>query len=167
MQYVCKYRSPLGEIWMAGEGEDLTGLWFEGQKYFGSTRSEEWKEGTLPVLERTGEWLDLYFEGKIPDFVPKMRFRDTPFRMAVWQRLLDIPYGSTVTYGRLAAGMAEQTGRKRVSARGIGGAVGHNPISIIVPCHRVIGADGSLVGYAGGIWRKDYLLALEKKEDGR
>ncbi len=163
MRHIGKYHSPLGEITMAGEGNALTGLWFEGQKYFGSARCGEWEEGMLPVLERTAEWLDLYFEGKIPDFMPEIEFRDTPFRMAVWKRLLDIPYGSKITYGQMAADIAEQMGKRRMSARSIGGAIGHNPISIIVPCHRVVGADGGLTGYAGGIYRKEYLLMLEKK----
>ena len=162
MQYVCKYQSPLGKITLAGEGDALIGLWFENQKYFGATLAEEWEEGTLPVLERTIEWLDLYFGGKIPDFVPEISFVDTPFRIAVWERLLDIPYGNTMTYGEIAALIAEQTGKSRMSAQVIGAAVGHNPISIIVPCHRVVGADGSLIGYAGGIYRKDNLLTLEK-----
>ncbi len=162
MQYVCKYRSPLGQITIAGEGEALIGLWFENQKNFGSTLSGEWEEGTLPVLEQTTEWLDIYFGGGIPDFMPEISFFDTPFRIAVWELLMDIPYGNTITYGEIAAVMAEQTGKERMSAQIIGNAVGRNPVSIIVPCHRVIGADGSLVGYAGGIFRKDNLLTLEK-----
>ena len=163
MSYIQHYSSPLGNIVFASDGKALTGLWFEGQKYFGSTLSGEQEEKVLPVFRRTAEWLNLYFEGKQPAFVPEFSLKGSPFRILVWELLLTIPYGRTVTYGELAAAVAEKLGCSRMSAQAVGGAVGRNPVSIIVPCHRVLGADGSLMGYAGGIERKKALLSLESQ----
>lgn len=160
MEYTHPYDSPLGAITLASDGEALTGLWFSGQRYFASTLAEEHKERDLPVFEQTAAWLDLYFSGKRPDFTPPLRPRGSLFRRAVWELLLAIPRGETTTYGQLAAALEARTGR-RVSARAVGGAVAHNPISLIIPCHRVLGADGSLTGYAGGTERKLRLLRLE------
>ena len=162
MEYVNHSISPLGEIILASDGETLTGLWFAGQKYEGATLAPDHAEKDLPVFDETRRWLDVYFTGKDPGFSPPLRLRGTDFRKTVWEILLTIPYGQTASYGEIAARIAQKTG-SAVSARAVGGAVGHNPISLIVPCHRVIGANGSLTGYAGGIDRKKALLALEQR----
>ncbi len=161
MIYTCAYSSPLGSITLSANGEALTGLWFDGQKYFGSTLPKEHLPGDLPVLQETVRWLDCYFGGNIPDFTPSLALCASPFRRAVWEILLAIPYGRTMTYGEIAALIAKQQGRPSMSAQAVGGAVGHNPISLIIPCHRVIGSNGSLTGYAGGIDKKIALLQLE------
>ena len=152
MQYTFKYRSPLGGITIAADDEGLTGLWFDGQKYFADTLSARHEEKMLPVFGQVREWLDCYFGGGIP------------FRLAVWDVLRQIPYGETVTYGEIAREIARRQGVRNVSAQAVGGAVGHNPVSIVVPCHRVVGSNGSLTGYAGGITRKVRLLNLERAE---
>lgn len=146
---------------MASNGEALTGLWFDGQKYFGDTLQRECEAKELPIFEKTKRWMDIYFQGKVPDFTPLLFLESTPFRKAVWEILLTIPYGKIMTYGEIAERIAKQRGLSRMSAQAVGGAVGHNPISLIVPCHRVLGANGSLTGYAGGIERKEKLLMLE------
>ena len=158
---ISHYSSPLGKITLAGEGEYLTGLWFENQKYFAATLSGEAQEGDLPVLEKTKTWLDCYFQGIDPGKAPPLRPSGSPFRLAVWEILRRIPRGRVVSYGWIAAELARKSGGMRSSARAVGGAVGHNPISILIPCHRVIGSGGNLTGYAGGIERKIHLLALE------
>ena len=162
MDYLHHYSSPLGGITLAGDGEALTGLWFDGQKYFGSTLSAEHEEKDLPVFALADRWLDLYFGGIVPDFTPPLSMRGSAFRRAVWEILLTIPHGQTMTYGEIAARLAAQKGLARISAQAVGGAVGHNPVSLIIPCHRVVGADGGLTGYAGGIDRKAKLLEMEK-----
>lgn len=168
MYSICHYNSPLGGITLASDEEGLTGLWFDGQKYFGSgilkddPMPEKAETKKPPVLEQTVKWLDLYFSGQEPDFTPPLHLIGSEFRLAVWKILLEIPYGQTTTYKELAGRIAEQRGIKSMSAQAVGGAVGHNPISIIVPCHRVLGTDGSLTGYAGGIDKKISLLTLEK-----
>ena len=162
MDYIYHTVSPLGGITAASDGQALTGLWFDGQKYYADTLSGEYEEKRLPVFEMTDRWLDVYFSGKQPDFTPPLRMRTSAFRRAVWEILLTIPYGQTATYGEIADKIAKQRGLARMSARAVGGAVGHNAISLIIPCHRVVGADGSLTGYAGGIDRKVKLLKLEK-----
>ena len=164
MIYTGHYQSPLGGITIAGNENALTGLWFDGQKYFGDTLPENCARGEAPVFEEARRWLDIYFEGIEPDFTPPLHFEATPFRKAVWEILLTIPFGKTMTYGDIAVKMAEKLGRCSMSAQAVGGAVGHNPISIIVPCHRVVGTGGSLTGYAGGIDRKIGLLTLEKAD---
>ena len=161
MEYIFRYDSPLGGITASSDGDSLTGLWFDGQKYSAGAPDGEREEKALPVFCETGRWLDVYFGGKAPDFTPPLSLRGTPFRRAVWDILLTIPYGRTVTYGAIARLIAQQSGLPRMSAQAVGGAVGHNPVSLIVPCHRVVGSDGSLTGYAGGIDRKIRLLALE------
>ena len=158
MHYINYYSSPLGKITLASNGNELIGLWFEGQKYFGSTLNGEYKQKSLPVFEQTAKWLDIYFSGKNPDFTPPLFLSSTSFRNEVWKILLTIPYGKIMTYGEIAKLMAENRGVEKMSARSVGGAVGHNPISIIVPCHRVVGTDGSLTGYAGGVDIKEKLL---------
>lgn len=162
MQYTNSYQSPIGDILVASDGKSLTGLWFMGQKYFADTLSPEHEVKDLPVFKETKHWLDLYFQGKIPDFTPPLALNGTPFRLAVWEILLKIPYGETMTYGEIADRVADKQGLKTMSGQAVGGAVGHNPISVIVPCHRVVGSNGSLTGYAGGIDKKIHLLTLEK-----
>ena len=164
MEYTHHYYSPLGGITLASDGEALTGLWFDGQKYLLATLCKEQKEKDLPVFEQAEQWLDLYFSGNAPDFTPPLNPKATAFRKAVWDLLLTIPYGQTMTYGEIASRLAKQRGLAQMSAQAVGGAVGHNPISIIIPCHRVVGANGSLTGYAGGIERKVRLLTLEKAD---
>ena len=147
---------------MASDGEALIGLWFEGQKYFKASINGECEKKSLPIFDKTIKWLDIYFSGKKPDFAPKLLITGTPFRKAVAEIMLTIPYGKTMTYGEIAQKIAEQGGLLKMSAQAVGGAVGHNSISIIIPCHRVVGANGSLTGYAGGTERKIELLKLEK-----
>ena len=161
MQYITHYQSPLGGITISSDGTALTGLWFDGQKYFASTLGADYTEKDLPVFTEAKRWLDIYFSGRKPDFTPPLSLNGSAFRMAVWQILQSIPYGQTITYGNIARQLAAQQGKARISAQAVGGAVGHNPISIIVPCHRVVGTGGSLTGYAGGIDKKVQLLELE------
>lgn len=161
MVSICKYRSPLGDLLLATDEEGLTGLWFVGQKYYANGLPDEsiWQE--TKILTETRRWLDIYFSGEEPKFTPPLHPVGTAFRQAVWKILLQIPYGQTVTYGEIAQQLAAEQGISMMSAQAVGGAVGHNKISIIIPCHRVIGADGSLTGYAGGIDKKIALLRLE------
>lgn len=161
MQYISHYHSPLGDILLAADSAGLTGLWFEGQKYFALYLDKEHEEKELPVFEEAKRWLDIYFSGKNPDFQVPLHFTGTDFQNEVWEILYAIPYGQTTTYGEIAAQLAKKRGLSRMSAQAVGGAVGHNEISIIVPCHRVVGASGSLTGYAGGIEKKIELLRLE------
>ena len=163
MMYTMHYDSPLGGILLAADEEGLTGLWFETQKYFAAKLAPEHEEKMTPVLDAACRWLDVYFSGREPDFTPKLHLVGSDFRQAVWALLRKIPYGQTTTYGALAGQLAEQSG-KRVSAQAVGGAVGHNPVSLIVPCHRVVGSGGSLTGYAGGVEKKMRLLTLENSE---
>jgi len=177
MVYVGHYDSPLGGITMASDGGALVGLWFDGQEWFRSTvgDSEECVEvpldgvvelgcdgdsGAMAVLDAARRWLEEYFAGRDPGFVPAVRMIGTEFQMRVWDELMGIPYGGLRTYGEIARAVGCR------SAQAVGGAVGRNPISLIVPCHRVVGADGSLTGYAGGLYRKRYLLELEGSVDG-
>lgn len=162
MQYISHYHSPLGNILLAADQIGLTGLWFEGQKYFALYLDKEHEEKEVPVLKQTKEWLDIYFSGKEPDFKLPLHFTGTDFQNEVWEILSAIPYGQTTTYGEIAKQIAAKRGLARMSAQAVGGAVGHNEISIIVPCHRVVGSNGSLTGYAGGIDKKIKLLTLEK-----
>ena len=164
MDYTYHYNSLLGGISLASNGTELTGLWFDGQKYFGATLPVEYEEKSLPVFEEAACWLDIYFSGKAPDFTPPLLTKATPFRQAVWEILLTIPYGKTMTYGEIADRIAKQKGLSKMSAQAVGGAVGHNPISLIIPCHRVVGTKGSLTGYAGSIDKKVQLLTLEKAD---
>lgn len=161
MQYITHYQSPLGGITISSDGTALTGLWFDGQKYFASTLGVDYKEKDLSVFKEAKRWLDIYFSGREPAFTPPLSLNGSAFRMAVWQILQNIPYGQTITYGDIARQLAAQQGKAKMSAQAVGGAVGHNPISIIVPCHRVVGTGGSLTGYAGGIDKKVQLLELE------
>ena len=162
MDFVHHYHSPLGGITAASDGIALTGLWFDGQKYFGSTLSAEHAEKRLPVFDQTDDWLAIYFSGRDPGFTPALALRTTPFRRQVWEIMLGIPYGSTMTYGAIADRVARARGLARMSSRAVGAAVGHNAISLIIPCHRVVGASGRLTGYAAGLARKACLLELEQ-----
>ena len=154
MVYTCTYKSPLGNILLAADEIGLTGLWFEGQKYFANTLPKEQISKETPILTETKRWLDLYFSGEKPAFTPPLHPAGSDFRQAVWQILLQIPYGETMTYGEIAREMAKIQHVSHMSAQAVGGAVGHNIISIIIPCHRVVGTNGSLTGYAGGIDKK-------------
>lgn len=167
MIYTSKYTSPLGGILLAADEVGLRGLWFDGQKYFARDLPDERTERETPALSEAKRWLDLYFGGQEPNFLPPLHPVGTPFRQAVWEILLRIPYGKTVTYGEISKQLAEKMGLERMSAQAVGGAVGHNEISIIIPCHRVVGSNGSLTGYAGGINRKIKLLELERADMSR
>lgn len=158
------YDSPLGLITEASDGEYLIGLWLEGQKYFAAAMGDDYEEKSLPVFAQTDRWLDIYFSGQEPDFTPPLKPQGTDFRRAIWDILLTIPYGQTMTYGEIAQRMAKAKGIAKMSAQAVGGAVGHNPITLIIPCHRVVGTNGSLTGYAGGIDRKVQLLKLEQTD---
>lgn len=164
MIYTSKYTSPLGGILLAADEVGLRGLWFDGQKYFARGLSNERIEQETSVLAEAKRWLDIYFTGKEPDFTPPLHPIGSAFRRSVWEILLQIPYGQTTTYGEIARQLAKKQGLDRMSAQAVGGAVGHNEISIIIPCHRVVGADGSLTGYAGGIGKKEKLLELERAD---
>ena len=161
MIYTRHYSSPLGGILLAADDIGLTGLWFEGAKYFAAGLPRETEERDTPALRETRRWLDAYFAGARPDLMPPLHPKGSAFRRAVWDLLLQIPYGQTTTYGALARRLAAQQGRATMSAQAVGSAVGHNEISIIIPCHRVVGTNGSLTGYAGGINKKVKLLELE------
>ena len=162
MEYIYHYSSPLGGITIASNGIEITGLWFDGQKYFADTLSKVHEEKALPVFDETKKWLDIYFNGTPPDFTPPLSMNTTPFRKAVWNILLGIPFGKTITYGEISKIIAKQFGIDKMSAQAVGGAVGHNSISLIIPCHRVVGTNGSLTGYAGGLEKKVWLLTMEK-----
>lgn len=162
MTFIQHYASPLGGILLAANDIGLTGLWFDGQKYYADNLHAEHIERETPILTDAKRWLDVYFTGNEPDFTPPLHIVGSAFRQAVWELLLQIPYGQTVTYGELARQLAEKQGAEHMSAQAVGGAVGHNPISLIIPCHRVVGTHGSLTGYAGGIDKKIKLLELER-----
>lgn len=161
MIYTAYYDSPLGRLLLAADETGLVGLWFEDGAYAMEGLAPDRVMRETPVLTVTRHWLDCYFAGKVPPALPPLHPAGSPFRQAVWDLLRKIPYGQTTTYGALAAQLAEQQGIARMSAQAVGGAVGHNRISILIPCHRVMGADGSLTGYAGGLERKRFLLRLE------
>ena len=162
--YTLHYDSPLGGILLAADEVGLTGLWFEGEKYFANILGPEQQERETPALQMAKRWLDVYFSGREPDFLPPLRYDATPFRRLICDIMLTIPYGKTMTYGAIAAEAAGRLGVEKMSAQAVGGAVGHNPISLLIPCHRVVGTGGSLTGYGGGIWRKVKLLELEQAD---
>ncbi len=163
MNYIHYYQSPLGEIILTSDGKSLTGLSYD----FPEMLLPYFIEKPLPIFSETDRWLDIYFSGKNPDFTPKLHLKVTGFRKMVWDILLTIPFGQTITYGEIASRIAKQRGIPRMSAQAVGGAVGHNPIALIIPCHRVVGANGSLTGYAGGIDKKEQLLRLEQVDMSR
>lgn len=161
MTFIQHYDSPLGGILLAADEIGLTGLWFDGQKYFAHGLPAERVERNTHALSEAKRWLDVYFGGREPDFMPPLHPIGSAFRRDVWDILLQIPYGQVTTYGEIARRLAAKQGLPRMSAQAVGGAVGHNEISVIIPCHRVVGANGSLTGYAGGIEKKVKLLELE------
>lgn len=160
MTYLRTLSSPVGELHLASDGESITGLWIEGQKYFAATVGPDTAENSaLPVFQQAADWLDAYFAAKPLPPLPPLAPQGSPFRQEVWKLLLEIPHGGTTTYGELAKTLRDRG--ISAAAQAVGGAVGHNPISILIPCHRVVGSDGSLTGYAGGIHIKQHLLKLE------
>lgn len=166
MNYGCKYNTPNGfdDILMGSDGEFLTGLWFIGSKD-SSKHIIDTFENDLPIFKETSKWLDIYFKGENPNFIPKYKINDlTEFRKEVIDIMNTIPFGSTVTYNDISKTIAEKKGIKRMSSQAVGGAVGWNPICIIIPCHRVVGSNGNLTGYGGGINNKIKLLELEKND---
>lgn len=163
MYYITDYKSPLCNLTIASDGENIIGLWMEGQKYYCATVKGEIKEkNDLPVFTSARDWLDRYFSGEKPS-AKALPLAPTggDFRKTVWNILTEIPYGEFITYGDIAKLIDSKTDKVGMSSRAVGGAVGHNPISIIIPCHRVIGANGKLTGYAGGIDKKIKLLEHE------
>ena len=165
MIYTKHYPSPLGEILLAADDAGLTGLWFvENQRHMGEGLSPNAREYPSPFFDEASRWLDVYFSGRDPGFIPTLHLTGTDFRKHVGELLLRIPYGTVTTYGGLARTIARERGTERFSSRAVGGAVGHNPISLIVPCHRVMGSGGKLTGYGGGLERKVALLKLEGAE---
>lgn len=164
MNYLTFFSSPLGDILLASDGEALTGLWFEGQRRFAHTVKGAVSAQSVPPLESARRWLDAYFSGGSPDFAPPLRPAGTAFQQAVWALLREIPYGQTTAYGALARTLAARQGLAQMSAQAVGHAVACNPIALLIPCHRVLGANGELTGYAGGLPRKQALLALENGE---
>ena len=164
MYYSTTYKSPLGLITLAcdGDGENLVGLWMEGQKYHGNTILETIGQNDIGIFNLTKRWLNRYFSGEKPK-ISELRLAPigSEFRQGVWNILCEIPYGEVITYGSIAKKMAAKMNKKNMSSQAVGGAVGHNPISIIIPCHRVVGSNGSLTGYSGGVGMKTKLLELE------
>lgn len=146
---------------MGSDGEALVRLDFEGSRFYDFSFVESGEEKELPVFVQTKKWLDLYFAGERPDFLPAIAPEGSEFQRKVWEILLQIPYGKAMSYGEIAERMAKEQGIKKMSAQAVGGAVGRNPISLLVPCHRVIGKDGKMVGYGGGLDRKIALLKIE------
>lgn len=161
MHFVSYYTSPVGEILLAADTDCVAGLWFEGEKYYARCLDKEHRTRETPVLCLLKKWLDIYFSGREPDIPLPLRLHGTPFQQEVWRLLQEIPYGSTTTYGTLAASIARRHGIPRMSAQAVGSAVGKNNINLVIPCHRVIAADNGLCGYAGGLERKKYFLQLE------
>ena len=159
--FFCKYQSPLDEITIVSNGSAITGLWFAKQKHFDAELGENNANSDLPIFTKAMRWLDVYFAGKNPGEIPPIQLDGTPFQLEVWRILQTIPYGEHTTYGEIAKNIAKKRGIAKMSARAVGGAVGRNPISIFVPCHRVVGSNGKLTGYASGIEKKIKLLKLE------
>jgi len=161
LEYIQKIDSPVGVLTVSSDGKNINGLWIEGQKHFLRTLEKNAQEQNLPIFEKVRKWLDIYFSGKEPDFKLPLLPKGSPFQRSVWENLCKIPYGQSTTYGDIAKNIKSQNKGKVTSARAVGGAVGRNPISILIPCHRVIGKNNSLTGYAGGIDIKIKLLQLE------
>lgn len=164
MRYICEIDSPVGLLTAASDGENLTGLWIEGQHFFMAGIEKSVSMSDLEIFDEVKRWLCIYFDGKEPDFVLSLAPDGTPYRRIVWNKLLEIPYGKTTSYGEIASDITNE-GPRRTSPRAVGGAVARNPISLIIPCHRVLGADGSLTGYAGGTGIKTRLLEIENKRN--
>lgn len=161
MKYTREFSSPLGVLTFASDGKNLTGLWIQGQDYFPEVIEKMERKDDLPIFIETISWLNRYFKGDDPGKIPSVAPEGTEFRKIVWEELMKIPYGELTSYGNIAKQISKNQNGKFVSARAVGGAVGHNPISIIIPCHRVIGSNGDLTGYAGGLDIKVKLLESE------
>ncbi|MFP3090296.1 methylated-DNA--[protein]-cysteine S-methyltransferase [Treponema sp. TIM-1] len=161
MEYIHSIKSPVGMLTVSSDGKNVSGLWIEGQKYFSKTLGKDVLEQDLPLFEKVEKWLAVYFSGKEPDFMLPLMPQGSPFQKSIWKLLGNIPYGQTTTYGEIAKQFERENKDRHTSARAIGNAVGHNPISILIPCHRVIGKNGNLTGYAGGITIKRKLLQTE------
>lgn len=161
MHYTSLYRSPVGEILLAADEIGVVGVWFRDEKYYACCLDKENEPGETPIMNGLKKWLDIYFQGKEPDFVPPLHMIGTPFQIEVWNILREIPYGTTTTYNEIAKKIAINRGLERMSAQAVGTAVGKNNINLIVPCHRVVGTNNSLAGYAGGIDKKIKFLKLE------
>ena len=167
IHYIWHYDSPLGVLSLESDGTALTGIRFDRPGHPADAPGSACEEKWLPVFDETCRWLDIYFSGAAPDFTPKLKVHASPFQERVWEILLTIPFGKTMTYGQVAAILAQEKGLARMSAQAVGGAVGRNPIPLIIPCHRVIGAAGRLVGYTPGLDKKAFLLQLEHSLPGR
>ena len=163
MQYTSHYCSPIGDSRLAADDIGLTGLWFDGQKYFALYLDKKHEEKEVPLFEKVKQWLDIYFSGKEPDFTVPLHFTGTDFQNEIWEILCTIPYGQTMTYGEIAKQIAVKKGLPRMSAQAVGGAVGHNKISIIVPCHRVVGTNGSLTGICRRYREKSGTIEVGKR----
>jgi len=161
--YCCtKYNSPIGPLLLVSEDDKLIGLWMYNQKYFCPLKEQPVEDNDNPVLKKAVNWLDRYFGGEKPDITElPLSPMGSDFRKEVWDILCGIPYGEVMTYGQIADKIAKNHGKEKMSAQAVGGAVGHNPISVIIPCHRVVGTNGSLTGYAGGLNKKIALLKHE------
>jgi methylated-DNA-[protein]-cysteine S-methyltransferase len=162
MEYIYKMQSPVGALTVSSDGVNILGLWIEGQKYFSATLGGEFLERRLPIFVEVERWLEKYFLGKEPDFMPSLAPQGSAFQKTIWNILCKIPYGQTTTYSEIAKQYELQNKNKRTSARATGNAISHNPISILIPCHRVIGKNGDLTGYAGGLDIKRKFLQIEK-----
>ena len=160
--YISDYVSPIGKLFISADNDSITGVWFENQKHIFENNYAFCCGYQNPEIKKTILWLDIFFNGKDPGFTPKIYVKDTPFRLNVWRRLLDIPFGETVTYGRIAKDIDVDNGTNGMSAQAVGQAVGHNPIALIIPCHRVVGKNNKITGYAAGIDKKMWLLNMEK-----
>lgn len=160
-RYIYNYNSNIGMLMILSDGENITELWIKNMEYSKNTGIIEVTADDLDIFKRTRKWLDCYFNGKEPEFTLPIKVEGTEFRQAVWKILCEIPYGEVVTYGDIAKKIAIQTGKAKMSSQAVGGAVGSNPISIIIPCHRVVGINGNLTGYSGGLDIKEHLLKLE------
>jgi methylated-DNA-[protein]-cysteine S-methyltransferase len=161
MEYICKIKSPLGTLTISSDSYNICGLWLDKQKYFCKTLEQNAQEQDLPIFNDVRRWLDIYFSGKNPNFTLPLMPKGSVFQKSIWNNLCKIPYGHTITYGELAKNFEMTNNNQRTSARAVGNAVGHNPISILIPCHRVIAKSGNLTGYAGGLEAKLKLLELE------
>lgn len=161
MHYTSLYQSPVGEILLAADDTGVVGVWFKDQKYYAYCLDKENEPGETPIIGELKRWLNIYFQGKKPDFEPSIHMTGTPFQIEVWNILREIPYGTTITYSDIAKKIARNRGIPNMSAQAVGTAVGKNSISLIVPCHRVVGTNNSLAGYAGGIDKKIAFLKLE------
>ena len=159
--YTHNYQSPLGEIVIASDDTAITGLWLVGQRHFDIEVEGCITDKDLPIFDEVSRWLDIYFTGNNPGEIPAVRMNGTPYQLEVWQILQAVPYGKLITYREIAELIAKKRGITKMSARAVGNAVGRNPVSILVPCHRVVGSSGKMTGYAGGIERKVKLLKLE------